>query len=173
MFGDLDQRTWDAVHRDGLGATLAVSQACLVHLRATATEELSRTGRVAHQRRITNTVASAALTGSPGGAALSATGGAIAGLTRTLARELGGYGVNVNAVAVGFVETRLSAAQTAEDPATGVAESIRQMTKAMTALGRHGTPADVAAVHAFLASGDADFVTGAVIPVTGGLIGTL
>jgi 3-oxoacyl-[acyl-carrier protein] reductase len=104
-------------------------------------------------------------------AALFAAAGAVVGLTRTLARELGSFGINVNAVAPGFIETRLTAALGADD-AVGVAEPVRQMTKAMTALGRYGTPEDVARAHLFLASADADFVTGITLPVTGGMLGT-
>ena len=134
-----------------------------------ATAELARHGRVAWQRKITNTAAGALYTGNPGQANLAAGAGAVVRLTRTLARELGGFGINVNPVAPGFIDTRLTAAA---DDGTGVPEPLRQMTKAMTALGRFGSPEDVARVHLFLASSDADFVTGVTIPVTGGLLGT-
>lgn len=172
-FHTLDPGDWDQVIQATLGATLAVLRACVPLMRSRATEELARDGRVSHQRKITTTVSSGAFTGSPGGSALSAAGGGVLALTRTLARELGAFGVNVNAVVPGFIATRLTAPQTADDPTSGVPESVRQLTKAMTALGRHGTPRDVALVHLFLVSPDSDFVTGAAIPVTGGLLGTL
>jgi len=172
-FHELDPADWDLVTRAGLGATRGVLRACVPLMRARATEELARDGRVHHQRKITTTVSSGAFTGGPGGSALSAAGGAILALTRTLARELGAFGVNVNAVVPGFIATRMTAPQTVDEPTVGVPESVRQLTKAMTALGRHGTPEDVARVHLFLVSPDSDFVTGAAIPVTGGLLGTL
>lgn len=172
-FHALDSADWDLVAQANLGTTLGVLRACVPLMQARATDELARDGTVDHQRKITTTVSSGAFTGAPGGSALSAAGGGILALTRTLARELGAFGINVNAVVPGFIATRMTAPQTADETTTGVPESMRQLTKAMTALGRHGTPDDVARVHLFLASPDSDFVTGAAIPVTGGLLGTL
>jgi 3-oxoacyl-[acyl-carrier protein] reductase len=171
VFHALDEASWSRVHRDLVQSAVATTRACLVELRGRAQDELVRDGRVAHQRKIVLTSAASALTGSPGQATLTTAAGAILGLNRTLARELGGFGINVNAVVPGFIETRLTASLGA-DGDVGVAEPVRQMTKAMTALGRHGSPEDVAKVHLFLASADADFVTGAAIPVTGGMFGT-
>jgi 3-oxoacyl-[acyl-carrier protein] reductase len=171
VFHALGEEEWDAVDRDVVRAAVAMTRACLVELRGRAQDELARDGVVDHQRKIVLTSAASFFTGSPGQANLTAAAGAVVGLTRTLARELGPFGINVNAVAPGFIETRLTAAQGA-DSAAGVAEPIRQMTKAMTALGRYGTPEDVARVHLFLAGADADFVTGVTIPVSGGMLGT-
>ena len=162
---------WDRVFDAILTGTLRMCQAVTPHFRERAMAELAQDGKVAHQRKITNTAPASFLVGSPGQANLTAAGGAVVGLTRTLARELGGFGVNVNAVAPGFVETRLTAAEH-PDGGLGIAEPLRQMTKAMTALGRYGAPDDLARVHLFLASSDADFVTGVTIPVAGGLLGT-
>ena len=129
-------------------------------------------GRVAYQRKIVNTSSSVAFTGNPGQANYTAAKGAIISLTRTLARELGPFGINVNAVAPGFIETRLTAVR-ADGDQLGIPEATRQMAIAITALGRAGTPADVANVHAFLAGPDSDFVTGVTIPVTGGQLGVM
>lgn len=170
-FHAMDDAAWDRVHHANFETALATTRAIAPILRDRAMAELAEMGRVAWQRKITNTAATAYLTGNPGQANVAAAAGAVIGLTRTLARELGSFGVNVNCVAPGFVDTRLTRAETADDPG-GVAEPIRQMTKAMTALGRHGTPSDIAGVHLFLASADADFVTGVTIPVAGGLLGT-
>lgn len=164
---------WEAVDRALHGATLATCRACVPRLRELAGAELAEAGQVSRVRKIVNTAAAAFLTGEPGDAPLAAAAGAVVGLTRVLARELGGFGVTVNAVVPGFVATRLTEAAPAGADDTGAAEPLRQLTKATTALGRTGEPADLAAVHAFLASDDADFVTGATIPVTGGLLGTV
>ena len=80
------------------------------------------------------------------------------------------FGINVNAVAPGFVETRLTQAKQSGET-YGIPEQMREMAKAMIALGRLGEPSDIAAVHAFLASSDSDFVSGVTIPVTGGQLG--
>lgn len=171
VFQALEDEDWTSVHRDMVGAAVAAVRACLVEMRGRAQSELAASGVVAHQRKIVLTSAASHVTGSPGQANLTAAAGAVVGLTRTLARELGGFGINVNAVAPGFIETRLTAAQGPDDR-SGVAEPIRQMTKAMTALGRYGTPDDVAHAHLYLASPEADFVTGVTLPVTGGMLGT-
>ena len=171
-FHALDDAAWTAVLRDAFEATATVLRACAVPMRDAAAQELARDGRVARRRAITTTVAAAAVTGSPGSANLAAAGGAVRSLTATVARELGPFGITCNAVLVGFVETRMTAPQGPEDRA-GTPEPVRQMTRAMTALGRFGTPAEVAAVHAFLVGPDATFVTGAVVPATGGLLGTV
>ena len=170
-FHTMEWEAWDTVDRDLVRSCVAMIQACLPELRQRAGNELAEHGRVSHHRKIVNTAAASWMTGSPGQANLTAAAGAVVGLTRTLARELGGYGINVNAVAPGFIETRLTASQPAEG-GFGVPEPLRQMTKAMTALGRYGSPEDLARVHLFLASDDSDFVTGATVPVTGGMLGT-
>ena len=96
--------------------------------------------------------------------------GAIIATTKTLARELGPFRINVNAVAPGFVETRLTAPKS-DDSDLGVPEALRNMAVALISVGRAGQPEDIANVHAFLVSPDADFVSGVTIPVTGGQFG--
>jgi len=91
-------------------------------------------------------------------------------VTKTLARELGPFGINVNAVAPGFIETRLTQAKT-EGDTYGIPEQLRAQSLSLIALGRLGEPEDIAKVHAFLASSDSDYVSGVTIPVTGGQIG--
>ncbi|MCQ8193767.1 SDR family NAD(P)-dependent oxidoreductase [Streptomyces rugosispiralis] len=88
---------------------------------------------------------------------------AVVAMNRTLAHLLGERGITVNTVAPGAVDTDLTAAERREQPET------RQVIIDMTALGRIGTPADVADVVAFLASDDARWVTGQLIEVSGGL----
>jgi len=100
------------------------------------------------------------LLGSAGQANYAASKSGLVGLARSLARELGSRSITVNVVAPGPVETDMTAALTDE-----------QRTKMIDAvpLGRTATPQEIAGVVAFLASSDAAYITGAVIPVDGGL----
>ncbi|KAF0847161.1 3-oxoacyl-ACP reductase FabG [Nocardia caishijiensis] len=114
---------------------------------------------------IVNTSSVSAL-GNRGQANYAAAKAGIQGLTRTLAMELGPFGIRVNAVAPGFIATEMTAA-TAER--MGVrAEDLQAKTAEITPLRRVGTPADIANVVAFLASDDAGFVTGQTLYVDGG-----
>ena len=89
----------------------------------------------------------------------SASKGAIIAFTKALAKELGPNGINVNVVAPGFIQT---------DMTKNVTEEIKQEIMESSALGRLGTPEDVAGVVSFLASEKSEFITGQVISVDGG-----
>ncbi len=100
------------------------------------------------------------LYGSAGQVNYSASKSALVGLARSISRELGGRGITANVVAPGFVETDM----TAELP-----EDRRKLYLAGIPAGRFASPAEVAAAVRFIASEDASYITGAVIPVDGGL----
>jgi 3-oxoacyl-[acyl-carrier protein] reductase len=90
----------------------------------------------------------------------------VQGLTRTLAIELGPFGVNVNAVAPGFVATEMTDATAAR---LGLSvEEFRRRTAEGNPVGRIGSPDDIAAAAAFLASDEASYVTGQTLYVDGG-----
>jgi 3-oxoacyl-[acyl-carrier protein] reductase len=100
------------------------------------------------------------LLGSGGQVNYAASKAGLVGMARSIARELGSRGITANVVAPGFVDTDM----TAELPEERRAEILRQVP-----LGRLATPEEVAGVVAWLASDAAAYVTGAVIPVDGGL----
>jgi len=140
--------TWDATLSTNLtGAFLCVRRALPAMLKA-------RWGR------IVNVASVAALMGNPGQAAYAASKAGMVGMTKSLAREVGGRGITVNAVCPGFVET----AMTSETP-----EELKRRYLEMTPMRRFGTPEEIAAVIAFLARSEASYVNGAVIAVDGGL----
>ena len=110
--------------------------------------------------RIVNVISPAALFGKAGAASYAASKGGLLSFSKSLAREVGRYGITVNAVCPGLVETRLIAAL----PPAERARHEREI-----ALGRFGTPSEVAQAIRFLASPAASYVSGATLLVDGGL----
>ena len=170
-FHNLDDELWDFVLDVNLKTAFHSTLAAMPYLRDAAKREMGQGGGPAYHRKINFTTSSAAMIGNSGQANYTAAKGGIIGLTRTLARELGPFHINVNAVAPGFIETRLTASK-GEDANFGIPDNIRQMALMLIGLGYYGQPEDVAKVHLFLASEDSDYVSGAIVPVTGGQLGT-
>ena len=110
--------------------------------------------------RIVNLSSVVGRMGNAGQANYAAAKAGIEGFTRVLAQEVGSRGITVNAVAPGFVDTDMTSALTAEQ---------RKAMVSRTALGRMGTPEDVAGAVAFLVSDAAAYVTGETLHVNGGL----
>jgi len=100
------------------------------------------------------------LLGSPGQMVYASTKAGLIGAARSLAREVGSRGVTVNVVAPGYVDT---------DMTNDLDEARKDIITSSTPLGRTASPSEIAGVVRFLASDDASYITGAVIPVDGGL----
>ena len=114
----------------------------------------------AHRGRIVLVSSVVAFLGSPGQVNYGAAKAGLVGLARSLAREVGSRGITVNVVAPGVVDT---------DMIASLGEQRVQQLLAMVPLSRKASPADVAGAVGFLASADAAYITGAVLPVDGGL----
>ena len=170
MFHLMDDEMFDFVLDANLRTAFHTSRAVVPVMRDAAKAEIGSEGRPAHNRKIVFTSSVAAIMGNPGQVNYTAAKGGLIAVTKTLARELGPFGINVNAVAPGFIETRMTAAKKPGETA-GVPEEMRQMARMMISLGRFGAPEEIAGVHAFLASSGSDYVSGVTIPVTGGQIG--
>lgn len=110
--------------------------------------------------KIVNLASVAGLYGNPGQMNYSASKGAVIAMTKTAAKELGSRGINVNAVAPGFIQTPMTDKLTEEQ---------RNAMLAQIAMKRYGQPEEVAGVVSFLCSNDAAYVTGQTIEISGGL----
>jgi 3-oxoacyl-[acyl-carrier protein] reductase len=128
-------------------------------------------------RKVVNVTSISGTQGNLGQANYSAAKAGLVGLTKTLAREWGPFKVNVNAVAFGFVETRLTAASDEGGEAfvkdgveipLGIPERMRQMAPMIIPLGRAATPEDAAGPIFFLCSPWSNFVHGQVLTASGG-----
>lgn len=111
--------------------------------------------------RIVNISSVAGVAGNAGQANYAASKAGVIGLTKTLAKELGSRNITVNAVAPGLITTALTDV---------LPQDLKDMAVKMTPLGRVGKPEDVAKAVAFLASDDAEFITGQILSVDGGFV---
>ena len=111
--------------------------------------------------RIINITSVVGLSGQGGQTNYAAAKAGVIGLTKSLAKELGGRNITVNCVAPGYIPTDLT---------NVLSDELKQGMMKLTPLGRFGKPEEVAYASAFLASDEADFITGVVLSVDGGLV---
>jgi 3-oxoacyl-[acyl-carrier protein] reductase len=144
------------------------------HMREPAKKE--REEGVEVFRKIVNVSSISGTMGNAGQANYSSGKSAVVGLTKTLAKEWGQFKINVNAVAFGFIETRLTAAKDDQNVAEiggekvqlGIPEQLRAMGSMVIPLGRPGQPHEAAGGVFFLCSPWSNFVHGQVLNITGG-----
>jgi 3-oxoacyl-[acyl-carrier protein] reductase len=158
-------------------APFRVIRAAAPHLREPAKQEREE-GREVF-RKIVNVSSVSGTMGNAGQVNYSAAKAGVVGLTKTLAKEWGQFKVNVNAVAFGFVETRLTAAKEeggkieleGREIQLGIPEQMRAMAAMMIPLGRPASPEEAAGPVFFLCSPWSNYVHGQVLNVTGGQFG--
>ncbi len=154
-----------------------ILRAAAPHLREPAKKEKEE-GREVF-RKVVNVSSISGTMGNAGQVNYSAAKAGVVGLTKTLAKEWGQFKINVNAVAFGFVETRLTAAKESgnvmtkdgEEIQLGIPEQMRAMAAMIIPIGRPATPEEAAGPVFFLCSPWADYVHGQVLNVTGGQFG--
>ena len=144
----MTQEQWDEVLNVNLKGTFNCIRA------VTKTLMKQRSGKIINISSIVG------ITGNPGQANYSASKAGIIGLTKSVARELAPRNIQVNAIAPGFIKTDMTGA---------LAGEVLDNLLASIPLGHIGSPEDIAGSVAFLASADADYITGQVLQVDGGL----
>ena len=154
-----------------------VIRAAAPHLREPAKKEREE-GREVF-RKIVNISSTSGTFGNAGQANYSSGKAGVVGLTKTVAKEWGQFKVNVNAVAFGFIDTRLTQAKVDDNTMEidgqtvqlGIPEQMRQMAAMMIPLGRPATPEEAAGGVFFLCSPWSNYVHGQTLHVTGGVFG--
>lgn len=148
-FDELDIDVWDRVMNVNVRGTWLMTRAAVPHLKQSASP------------RVVNLASDTALWGAPNLLAYVTSKGAVISMTRSLARELGAFGIAVNAVAPGLVEVEAT---------RYVPEARHQLYTLGRAIQRGQVPGDVSGVVAFLLSEAAGFMTGQLLPVNGGFV---
>ena len=151
-----------------------VLRAAAPHLREPAKQEREEGKEVF--RKVVNVSSISGTMGNAGQANYSSGKAGVVGLTKTLAKEWGQFKINVNAVAFGYIETRLTASKEeanvmeihGEKVQLGIPDQLRQMAPMLIPLGRPGSPEEAAGGVFFLCSPWSNFVQGQVLNVTGG-----
>ena len=149
LLARMTEETWDAVLDVNLKGTYAVTRA------------VSRVMMKQRTGAIVNIASIIGLIGNAGQCNYAASKGGVIAFTKSVAKELAKRNVRANAVAPGFIETRMTAE---------LAEETRQKMLVAIPMGRFGTPADVANVVLFLCSDASSYLTGQVITVSGGMV---
>ena len=168
---------WDAMLAVHLGAPFKILRAASAFIRSAAKQE-AEAGAPVH-RKVVNISSISGVCGNAGQVNYAAAKMGVVGLTKALAKEWGRYRVNVNCVAFGLIDTRLTQPRGDEDLTlampqaeirVGIPEEAHRAIVGATPLGRAGTPEDAAGAVYLLCAPESDFVTGQLLMATGGFM---
>jgi 3-oxoacyl-[acyl-carrier protein] reductase len=167
---------WDAIIAVHLTAPFRIIRAAAPYLRDTAKREREQLGH-ARARKIVNISSTSGTRGNAGQANYSSAKAGVVGMAKMLAKEWGQFNIQVNAVAFGRIDTRLTQAKEKDEKihrgsaeiAIGIPTERLERTTPLIPLGRAGTAAEAAGAIFFFASPFSDYVSGQVLEVAGGL----
>jgi len=159
MIHKTSDELWDQVIDTHLKGTFACIRAAAPFMREEAKKEMETGGQPRH-RKIVNVTSLAYLLGNPGQGNYAAAKGGIVGLSRVVSSEWARFCINVNVVAPGFIDTRMTQA---------IPEKLREKMIKEIPMGRPGTPEDIADSVLFLCSPMSDYITGQILCVNGGV----
>jgi 3-oxoacyl-[acyl-carrier protein] reductase len=176
MLHKMTDRQWQAMLDVHNTAPFRLIRAAAPYMRDAAKKEFAE-GLPRRPRCIVNVSSTSGLHGNPGQANYATAKLGIVGLTKTIAKEWGPLGIRCNAVAFGYIETRLTAPKEngetisveGEEVQLGIPQMLKEGLSMFIPLGRGGTPEEAAAAILFLASPLASYVNGHTLEVTGGL----
>ncbi|MEW5914006.1 MAG: SDR family oxidoreductase [Thermodesulfobacteriota bacterium] len=170
----MSDEQWNKIIAVHLTAPFRLLRAASPYFREAAQEEAKRGVSIA--RKVVNIASTAGTRGNAGQINYSSAKSGLIGMTKTMAKEWGRFNVQVNAVAFGWVETRLTAAREegqeisagGQQIKVGIPVATREMLKKMIPLGRPGLPEEAAAVMLFFASPLSNYVSGQLLEMNGG-----
>lgn len=176
MVHKMTDEQWNAIIAVHNTAPFRIIRASAPHLRDVAKKEIDKHGKPLENRVIVNISSTSGLHGNVGQANYSCAKMGIVGLTKCIAKEWGPFGVRCNAVAFGFIQTRLTGAKEDgqsirvgdKDVAIGIPDAMRGRAHTGNPLGRPGVPDEGAAGILFMASPWGSYITGHCLEVTGG-----
>jgi len=175
MSHKMEDEQWEAILAVHLTAPFRIIRAAAQYMRDPAKEEV-KAGGPKEPRCIINVSSTSGLHGNIGQANYAAAKMGVLGLTKTIAKEWGAFGIRCNTVAFGFTDTRLTRSKEGgesirvgkQDVALGIPDNIRQIAPRLIPLGRAATPEEAAGGILMMASPWASYITGHTLEVTGG-----
>ena len=176
MLHTMTDEQWRAVLEVHTFAPFRLIRAAATHLREPAKQELAAGRPFSRNRCVVNVSSTSGLHGNVGQANYATAKMGVVGLTKTVAKEWGRFGVRCNAVAFGFIDTRMTRPKDGGETATvgdravpqGIPDAVREHARTANPLGRMGTDREAAGGVVLLASPLAGYVTGHTLEVTGG-----